>query len=476
MTRHGKSAFVFLRLGVLAVLIVLFSADKGGELLARDENGGKTKPSPAAWTSRQYDLAGSCFNPSDSTGSATQPFTFTGGFPLVGDVNGDGKAEIVNVNKEQKVCVYDPSGKLLNAFKVDIGNSEIVALTLLYDYDKDGALDIAVGTGNPCLPHIRAKRDLRAYFFTCQGKELAAFKSSGGSDSNMTIIAVTDKQVLINYSTGHFNDPRGPAAFSRKTGEELWHYDVGTFYGANSVADIDGDGLLEIASFSGSTHNGGEGDGWKKNGTNTTDSDIYSIVVKEDGSEVFTHDFFDDKESEGSARSNFIDPEGKGKYEVLVLEGHGHDIYRGTAQVHLLDTKTGKTLKSFDGAVDSDWRGYAFGDFNGDGTAEIAATLYDTPNGAYVQYLLDKDLKLIAKSALSGNLLAANDVDGDGKAELLFGSGNEVIVTNLEFTEKWRLKADHPVTDALAVDVDGDGVNEIIVGGDATWTIMKPRQ
>ncbi|HEU4688191.1 MAG TPA: VCBS repeat-containing protein, partial [Vicinamibacterales bacterium] len=150
----------------------------------------------------------------------------------------------------------------------------------------------------------------------------------------------------------------------------------------------------------------------------------------------------------------------------------------GNPQVFVIEGTTTRTIQAYDpnfiGGVNA-----TLGDVNGDGTMDII-TGAGPGGGPHVIVLNGTDLSYLASffaydPAFTGGVtVAAGDLDGDGRAEVITGAGRgggpHVRAFRIEATpiEVASFYAYDPrfiggVTVA-AGDVDGDGVSEIITG------------
>ncbi len=169
------------------------------------------------------------------------------------------------------------------------------------------------------------------------------------------------------------------------------------------------------------------------------------------------------------------DINGDGTPDILVSDG-----YKG-ATVRLYSGETGALLRSFKPFGNSAAGVHiAVGDFNGDGREDVIAS---RGNGARVRVfsginfesLLQPtqmlDLQLPAGTAFG---VAAGDVNGDGKADLIFGSGPQrpaavsvysTLTNALDAPIALGLADRRAGMSIAAVSVDVDGLAEIIAAG-----------
>ena len=85
-----------------------------------------------------------------------------------------------------------------------------------------------------------------------------------------------------------------------------------------SVADPYADGLYYIVGQADTVHNGAAGTGNNGKGTYTTDGDLYTIVVNENGVELFTQLRGENTSggANGSAEQTFTDVDGDGDMDI----------------------------------------------------------------------------------------------------------------------------------------------------------------
>jgi uncharacterized repeat protein (TIGR01451 family) len=185
----------------------------------------------------------------------------------------------------------------------------------------------------------------------------------------------------------------------------------------------------------------------------------------------------------GEVRVAAGDVTGDGVADIVTSTGPG-----GGPNVKVFDGVTGQQVRSFF-AYDANFRGGVFvgaGDVNGDGFADVI-TGAGPGAGPHVKVFSGKDGSQLASffayapSFNGGVTVAAGDVDGDGKAEIITGASDggssHVKVFSQNLTELRSFFAfDSFIRGGVFVaagDLDGDGKAEIITGNGQTAAEVK---
>ena len=168
--------------------------------------------------------------------------------PSIGDIDGDGAVEIVfgtgdywvrqgGASDATKVYALNANGSL--KWVRDTGGYTLASPTLA-DLDGNGVLDVAVGTFEGANPG-------RVFAFRGNGTDLAGFPRASGGGVVLGSITTADlngdggQDLLVPTGGGIF-------AYSGKSGALLFGLAQGNtaFQNSPAVADVDGNGLLDI--------------------------------------------------------------------------------------------------------------------------------------------------------------------------------------------------------------------------------------
>jgi hypothetical protein len=396
---------------------------------------------------------------------------FTGGvYVAAGDVNGDGFSDIVTgagAGGEPDVRVF--SGEdlfpLQQFFAFDLtftGGVRVAA----GDVNDDGKADIVAGAGPGDAPLVRVfdgdtqdiLNEYFAYEDTFTGGVFVAVTDSGrGLEANSQVFAV-------GADAGRAPLIRVFDARTRRQRFAFYAFPV-EFRGGVRVAvgDVNGDRIPDIIAAAGP---GGGGIVKVFSGANGRLLHTFSA-----GDAGFT----------GGINVAVGDVNGDGKADVIAGQDAG-----GSPRVRVFSGANGGVLYNFT-AYDTAYRGgvrVAAGDVNGDGKADIItapgagiAAIVKVFSGANGSLL--SSFQALGAGFSGGAFIAAGDVDGDGRADIVTGSGSgsapRVNVYSGATGGLLRsfLAYDAAFTGGVRVaarDVNGDGRSDIVVGaglGDA---------
>ncbi|MCK5149172.1 T9SS type A sorting domain-containing protein [bacterium] len=380
---------------------------------------------------------------------------------LTGDVNSDGKLEIVTI-QDNKLIILSASGSTLLSVDIEISGIPDSWVTMLEDVNDDGYLDIGVtyhrGNNN--------YGDLKARIYDYQGNILKEFTKSSNADGDLSPITMIGSEILIGQQSGYAKDPRGFSRWNYSTNAELWYYDIGPANRGYSIADIDNDGLLDILISNSSVHNGASGNG-------TTDGDNYFIIIDENGNTKLTKKY-SEGDANGGIKNYFINRSTGSEYNILSFKDHGN-AYQGTSKMHICD-QSATALFSFYGYSNSGWS-HAWADIDGDNKIEIVVSNYNDSKCRI--YIFDEELNVEYSQEMSSRyyINAIVDVDGDGKLELITSSRDEQVVkvfnNRLEVECSLSVGTDETIYNVIVSDNDDNGKIDLCVLTDKNIVVFE---
>jgi hypothetical protein len=272
-------------------------------------------------------------------------------------------------------------------------------------------------------------------------------------------------KVLLALTSNYDANPRGTALFDQTSGSQLWYYAAGNSVNG-SIADVDGDGKLDIVSATWTAVSNGTtgcGLGWN---TCTNDWQTWVVLVDQDGHEKFAASF----DSGGSISSRIVDLDRDGTKEILVVQAHWTQAWHtGESWIRLLNAE-GSILRQLDGSQDLAWGVSAIADLDLDGKDEvILAETYNDINPKL--RVVDSELNLVAEAPGYNFAEAINDINGDSWPEIIASSyaTQRLGVLQLQegtLVELWHTSPFSSPPGAIVSDLTGDGINEIIVTDD----------
>jgi len=353
--------------------------------------------------------------------------------PAVGDINGDGKAEVVLGSFDGNVyAVAGATGQPVwpKPFKTGYW---VWSSAAIGDIDRDGRIEVVIGSNDHNL-YVLNGRD---------GTLKWSYEGLSEVWSSPALVDVDgDGQIEVLFGSNQVY------ALDVNTHRAKWTHltEAAVFVSSPAVADIDRDGQLEVA-------------------IGALDNKLH-VIAGRSGSSKWTFSAGGPVESSPA----FGDINGDGRLEVVF----------GVSQqgIYALDS-LGRKLWFFQTGMDVRVPGNparirsspALGDINSDGQMEAVI-------GA-------NDGHIYALRASSGSLLwqvsvgdyvesspTIGDIDGDGRLEVLCGTHARymTVLDGATGQQKWRFApngSQEIVSSPSLADIDGDGLLEIVIGANS---------
>lgn len=421
------------------------------------------------WHHPGYDLETTRFNPDASVAlpDPAAPFDLAWSQPvtspyaaqfwiLTGDINGDGELEVVTFPYlGDTVSAFSADGSLLWQAGV-AGDAGIGGLGInggeLADVDNDGSVEVLTGCSAGSDWMNGAARVL-------------VYAADGTLDRSPIVMpncwrvdhvrAVdVDKngstELVVSLLSGYPLSPRGIYLYDYATGTQVWSFATGPIPADIAIGDVDGDSYPDIVTGFFAPHNGHWANG-------LSDSYSYVLALDRAGGEIWRRQIGTESTNPGIA-----DMTGDGSNEVVVTKLQY--MYGGTNEILILAGPNGQILHSYAGTSRWDWTSLA--DLNGDGNTEIAVG-----DWSQAVRILDCNAQLLNSTAGASYVYAANDINGDGGPELLAGTSAGLRVYDRDLNLLWSHAVSPQGPAIVASDLDGDGVNEILVAADQLYCL-----
>ena len=384
-------------------------------------------------------------------------------YPVAGDTDGDGVNDLIAL-ADDIVYTIDRGG-YSTQFNIQHGNSRYL---LLSDTDGDNTSEIFVGGSE------NDNDTLTVGIYSGNGTLINNLVRISGYDSSVQPVSyINENRLIVRYDSGYSRDPRGVGLWNLASDEEEFYFDIGPAAvthsdGGLSILDVNGDGLLEIAINVFTPHNGASGNGFNGNGSNTSDGDLYTILINEEGEELLSQKIGEDTSggANGRAEHKFADIDNDGNYEIIATVAHEASYYTGDAQIRILELD-GTERDRVSVGNNAYQIGMIITDINNDGYSELV--IRDEAEDTIEIY--DYELELVKKISVDGSsddriwTHSASDINGDGIQEILVSVDDVLYVysgMDLQLLDQFTLSTH--IIYAFATDLNNDDLAEIVVG------------
>ena len=350
--------------------------------------------------------------------------------PSLGDLDGDGRPEVVAMTTLGDVFARGADGKLLPGWPVRLRGSHEQSSPLVIDLDDDGAAEVVIAIDREV--HVLDRGGLPLPGWPRLTARLVLCSPAAGDvdgDGDLEVVVLDQEANLYVFDAAGHSLPG-------------WPRDVGSFSNTTpALADLDGEPGAEILA--------GTTDGWlvalRKDGSAPPGSWPAVLGVM------------------GPASPAVADLDGDGEVEIVALTAAGN--------LFLLD-RQGSSRKIAKLPGQHGFSSPAIGDLDGDGRGEIAVGSGQT-NGAGFVSLIDAEGKMmpgwpVATGADVSASPALVDLDADGYREVivpdLYGQLHALRADGRAFPGWPRDLDGWVLSSPVAADLDGDGGLEIVLG------------
>ena len=371
--------------------------------------------------------------PADKSGWPVKGLKIADGLvtaPALGDLDGDGRPEVVAMTTLGDVFARGADGKPLPGWPVRLRGGHEQSSPLVTDLDGDGAAEVVLALDREI--HVLDRNGLPLPGWPRPIARLALSSPAAGDvdgDGDLEVVVLDQEANLYVF------DAAGHALPG-------WPRDVGSFSNTTpALADLDGEPGMEILA--------GTTDGWlgafRKDGSPAPGEWPVQLGVM------------------GPASPSVADLEGDGEAEIVAVNAAG-DLF-------LVDPRGSfEKIASLPGQ--HGFSSPAVGDLDGDGRREIAVGS-GQPDGTGFVSLIDSEGKMmpgwpVATGADVSASPALVDLDADGRREVvvpdLYGQLHALRVDGRAFPGWPRDLDGWVLSSPVAADLDGDGGLEIVLG------------
>jgi hypothetical protein len=372
-------------------------------------------------------------------------------------VTGDGRPELVT-SDGAKIRVFDAKGNYLCTFDGPGG------LEMLGDINKDGKSEIIISFATADQPSLDA--------YDASGRKIQTYVKPA-MEAGLSANALGDlngdgkAELLAMCGSGYSGSLRGFSIFDAASGREIKHYRTGSGNGLASLGRL-ADGKLRIVQSAGSPANGFDGE----DGGN--DSSSYVRCFDADLKMLWRQGPFNSGGFYDSS-AQFADLDGDGKGVVVAAaKSHGFREFDGqVGRLMLLSIADGSVLQGCDRDFGEPVSVVSVADLKGQGPKQILLLHEDRQHRKHLLEAVEstpglKTWKQFDSGATCPTLRAVNDVNGDGLPEVILSVGPDLYVLSNDLRVLWKWSREQPILSTIVTDLDGDGANEIIVVSGST--------
>jgi len=377
---------------------------------------------------------------------------------LSGDLTGDGKLELVVVDLNL-VRVYSADGELLWSRPLNSPSSAFHGTYAdLSDIDGDGLPEVAVN-------NYVGGNNYEVVFLDGDGRQITAIPITASHDETRIIPQGTldldgdgRLESVITLQTGYQIAPRCVRVYDMTSGLLKWEFATADQASAVAIGDVTGDGKAELFVTGFAPHNGASTNGM-------TDAAAYVTALSCSGSNLWNRQLGD-----ALARVHLGDLNGDGMLDIVATRRQ-YSSYPGIPELHVLRATDGQSVASASIDYNLFYGNAVIADVQGDRRPEIVASSEDGVVRVY-----DNTLELIATNALgvavASNGILVNDIDGDGRNEVVAWASTNLVVLDGDLNQLWRWNAAvAPITSCEIADLDGDGVQDLVVVADGIFVL-----
>ena len=357
--------------------------------------------------------------------------------PALGDLDGDGRPEVVTLSANGEVAARRADGTLLRGWPVRLAAGDELSSPLVADLAHDGHREVVLARGNQVHALDAAGRELPGWPRTIDAA-LASSPAAGDltGHGRLAVVVATARGTLYAF------DPGGAplAGFPRRLGASSV---------TPALADLDGDGVLDVVA--------GSDDGrlWALKGNGGTVAGRWPARLP------------------SLAALAVGDLDGDGKPEVVAVDAAGA-VYRvdrrGAVRKIALLPGNGAPAAPI------------LADLDGDGRLDIVVATASLDGSGFLSALDGTGRQLAGWPVLTADQVAAApavaDFAGDGRPQVVAmdaGGRLHAVRADGQPYAGWPLRlTDFSLSSPVLADLDGDGVLDLVVGGMSSGASSSP--